>query len=66
MKPHEIVRHVRHFFDVERFRTRISMIDWTDYYKLEDIDLINDSFCKKFLEVLDQEAPIKVVQQRFF
>ena len=50
--------------NLERFRAGIAEIDWTDYYNLTDVNLINDMFCSKVLEVLEKEAPLKVFQPR--
>ena len=61
---HETVTRVRKNFNTERFSRSIGEIDWTEYYTLTDINLINDMFCSKVLEILDREAPLKVFQPR--
>ena len=60
----EIVKRVLKNFNTERYQKSMSTIDWGDYYKLTDVNLINDRFCEHFLEVLDREAPIRVIQPR--
>ena len=52
------------YFNIERYQKSISEIDSSEYHELNDVNLINDMFTTKFLEVLDKEAPLTVIQPR--
>ena len=61
---HDIVKRSRKYLDVEKYKTDIGNIDWTDLYESQNIDVINDIFVKKILEILDEAAPRRVFQNR--
>ena len=63
-KKHEIVTRSRKNFNLTRYQERIGAIDWTEFYKITDVNILNDIFCTKVVEILDSEAPIKVIQSR--
>ena len=61
---HEIVKRVRKNFDVLKYKSDITQIDWSELLENDDIDIINSQFVEKLSEVLDKVAPIKTIQRR--
>ena len=56
---HDFWKRERIFFDLNRYRLKMSNIDWNDFYESEDLEIKNSIFIEKVLEVLDSEAPLK-------
>ena len=51
-------------FDAKNFKNEVSMIDWTELYKMEDLNLANDFFSTKIATILEKMAPMKKIQIR--
>ena len=51
-------------FDLKQYQTQIGQIDWSDLYRSDNIDVINNIFEENLRAILDRMAPIKVTQQR--
>ena len=63
-QAHESTRRDRKGMDLERYRLRIKNLDWTDFYKSSDINMLNDMFVDKVGGILDDEAPLRNFQAR--
>ena len=50
--------------DKDRVKLKMRLIDWTDIYLTKNIDIANDILETRILNVLNSEAPLKVVQVR--
>ena len=61
---HKILKRERRNFDLIRYRQDIADIDWSEFYKSESLDYLNDFFVTKILESLDRLAPLKSFQRR--
>ena len=60
----EVRKRVWRNFCPDRFRQKVAELDWTDLYRSEDINIINDIFETKLGGVLETEAPLKYIQGR--
>ena len=63
-QEHDMWRRMREGMDVESFRNRVASIDWSEFYKCRNIDLLNSYLEDKIGEILDSEAPLKEIQAR--
>ena len=61
---HDIVQRDRRKYDPQKYSEKIANIDWEDFFDSTDIEKINSMFEEKLLNVLNQEAPIKISQKR--
>ena len=49
-------------WDSEKFKNRISNIDWTVLYQQNDISVANHHFVTEILSILNEEAPLSTIQ----
>ena len=60
--PIEVKKRSLKIFYLNRYKSKISNIDWTNLYSTEDISLATNIFDTNILKILDQEAPMKTIQ----
>ena len=63
-RQHMMEMRIRKNFNLESYKEKISKIDWTELFRTENVDLANSIFEEQLTKILDQEAPIKNIQQR--
>ena len=51
-------------FDQEKFLTELTNVDWSDVYKMNEVDQATEVFSSKFKLVLNSHAPWIIFQQR--
>ena len=61
---HDTLKRNMKNFNLDRYREKISKINWDSLYESENIDTINDIFVDKVGKILEEEAPIKIYQNR--
>ena len=61
---HDARRRNRSKFDIEEYRRKIKNIDWGDFYRSTDINIINDIFVRKVGTILEELAPLQNIQHR--
>ena len=59
-----IVKRDRSSFDIKMYRDRIKTINWSQMYKMDDLNLAYNFFEEQILSILDNMAPIKTIQPR--
>ena len=63
-QEHEVTRRDRRKMDLERYKRRISNIDWTYFYLCRDINILNNIFVNKMGTILEEDAPLRTLQIR--
>ena len=58
----EVLKRSTKQMNVQRVKDRVRSIDWTDIYQSKDINVVNHILESRLLEVLNEEAPLKVTQ----
>ena len=51
-------------FDQEKFLSGLKSVDWTEVYSCQDVDFAALTFTRLFTQVLNQQAPWTIYQQR--
>ena len=51
-------------FDQEKFLSGLKSVDWTEVYSCQDVDFAALTFIRLFTQVLNQQAPWTIYQQR--
>ena len=59
-----IMKRNRKSFDVKLYRARVKTIDWNMMYKMEDVTTAYGFFEEKMREILDDMAPMQIIQPR--
>ena len=60
----EVIKRHWKSFTPESFRDKIGTLDWKDFYKCDNIDLLNSMFVDKVGGILEEMAPMKSFQTR--
>ena len=60
----EVMSRDKRNFDEKKFKMEVKQIDWSDMYKLTDINLANDFFATKVGDILEKMAPLRKLQIR--
>ena len=60
----EIMKRMRKNMNSLRAQQSMRNVDWLDLFKSNYVNIVNNILETKILEVLDKEAPMKVVQVR--
>ena len=60
----EIMKRMRKNMNPLRAQQSMRNVDWSDLFKSNNVNIVNNILETKILEVLDKEAPMKVVQVR--
>ena len=61
---HDMIKRDRSKFNLARFKSRIQDIDWSEFFRSRDINILNDIFVQKVGTILEEEAPLKTFQAR--
>ena len=61
---HEVERRSWKKLDIEMFKEKIGKINWDEYYRETDVNLLNDMLENTIRGALDELAPMKGFQQR--
>ena len=64
VRQHMTQKWMRKFFNLNSYKEIMEKIDWTELFQTENVNLANSIFEEKFLEILEQEAPMKNFQHR--
>ena len=60
----ELLARDKKNFDVNNFKQEVNLINWTDFYQLDDLNLANDYFSTEISKILNRMAPIRKIQIR--
>ena len=60
--PREFIRRCWNNFHPPTYRNLISNIDWSPMYQMQNIDLANNFFEEKIVNILESQAPMTKVQ----
>ena len=63
-QEHEVQKRNRKNFNLESYLRKMKNIDWTDFLKCKDVNILNDMFERKVGDILNSEAPMKFYQTR--
>ena len=63
-QPQEFIKRDRRNFNTDRYKKKISEIDWREFYNTQDLELKNSIFEEEVLNILSFEAPLKKHQTK--
>ena len=61
---HNFWKRERRNLDEDRYRLKMSQINWSEFYDCDNLDLKNSLFEENILKVLNSEAPLNKFQSR--
>ena len=64
MAAQEVMRRIWKNFCYNSYREAIKEIDWSDFYDIDNLDVMNSLFEEKVSNILNQMAPMKNIQLR--
>ena len=59
-----LISRDRKNLDLKEYTSRVQKIDWSDFFRSEDINELNQIFVEKLGPILDDLAPVKIHQVR--